>query len=172
MRLFFSPFALLFLTACFTGADAHAQAKPSIAVKEAWGLPSMKGSDTGIAFLTIANQGSTEDALTTLSTPAARRSVVHHQESSGDILRMRAVNAVPLAPGATVSMREQGLHVMLESLTRELKAGDRVPITLHFAKAPPLTVHFKVRPRTTHSQDHSAHEHGADHIGHGVNGKQ
>lgn len=60
-------------------------------------------------------------------------------------MRMREVKAIDLAPGTKIAMKPgAGYHLMLLGLTKELKAGEKFPLTLVFEKFGPLEVAVSV----------------------------
>jgi len=112
---------------------AWAQSTPAVQVQDAW------------ARATVANQSAT-GAFMKLTAPAATRLVearspiagvveVHEMKLEGDVMRMRAVSALPLPAGQTVELKPGGYHVMLMDLKAPVKAGDSVPLTLVFEGA-------------------------------------
>ena len=48
----------------------------------------------------------------------------------GGVMKMNAIDKLPLPAGKPVDLKPGGYHVMLMDLTRPLKEGDTVPITL------------------------------------------
>ena len=64
----------------------------------------------------------------------------------GNIMRMRPVPGIDVAPGKPVELKPGGLHIMLVGLTRPLQAGESFPLTLTFQNAAPVTVIVKVAP--------------------------
>jgi len=68
--------------------------------------------------------------LVSASSPAATSVDVHEMKMDGDMMKMRAVDAVPLPAGQPVEFKPNGLHVMLTGLKAPVKAGDVVPIKL------------------------------------------
>jgi copper(I)-binding protein len=93
----------------------------------------------------VANQSAT-GAFMKLTAPAATRLVevrspvagiveVHEMKLDGDVMRMRAVPALPLPAGQMVELKPGGYHVMLMDLKGPVKAGDAVPLTLVFEGA-------------------------------------
>ena len=48
----------------------------------------------------------------------------------GDMMKMRAVDALPLPAGKPVELKAGGVHMMLMGLKAPVKAGDVVPIEL------------------------------------------
>ena len=59
-------------------------------------------------------------------------------------MRMRPVQALPLAPGKPLTMRPGGYHIMLMELKQPLRRGESFPLTLTFEHAAPVTVQVPV----------------------------
>ena len=58
---------------------------------------------------------------------------------------MRQVPSIEIPAGGEVKLMAGSLHVMLFSLTRDLKTGDTVDFTLQFEKAGPMPIKASVR---------------------------
>jgi copper(I)-binding protein len=74
-------------------------------------------------------------ALVSASSPAAGITEIHEMAMEKDVMKMRQVSRLPVAPGKPAELKPGGYHVMLMDLKQPLKAGDSVPITLTFEKA-------------------------------------
>lgn len=93
------------------------------------------GGGPGVAYLTIRG-GDAADRLVSVSSPRAAKVGLHTMLMQGDVMRMREVDAIEVPAGGTVTLAPNApLHLMLEGLTAPLKAGERVPLVLHFEKA-------------------------------------
>ncbi|TXC66946.1 copper chaperone PCu(A)C [Piscinibacter aquaticus] len=68
--------------------------------------------------------------LVGVSTPAARVAEVHEMVMQGDVMAMRAIEALELPAGRAVELKPGGHHLMLMGIEQPLKAGDTVPLTL------------------------------------------
>jgi len=89
---------------------------------------------------TVAQQRSTgafmrltaaQDArLVQAQSPAAKIVEIHEMTMDGDVMKMRAIDALELPAGKTVELKPGGYHVMLIDLNAQLKEGDVVPLTL------------------------------------------
>ena len=101
---------------------------------------------TGVGYLSVTNNGGAPDRLlrATVGTGVADRAELHMTIRDGDVMRMRPVGAVDIAPGQTVRLEPGGLHVMLAGLKAPLKAGDKVPLTLVFERAGSVEVVLNV----------------------------
>ena len=116
-----SFFATVFL---LTAGAAHAQ----VTVDKPWVRTTVAQQSTSAAYMTItsANGGK----LVAASSPIAGAVDVHEMKMDGDMMRMRAVPALPLPAGKPVELKAGGYHMMLTGLKAPVKAGDVVPIRL------------------------------------------
>jgi copper(I)-binding protein len=105
-----------------------AHAAPPATVTHAWIRTPVPGATVAAAYLDIS--GPAGSRVVAVSTPAAARAGVHEMKMEGDIMRMRALEALPLTGATPVELKPGGSHLMLEDLKRPLKAGDVVPVTL------------------------------------------
>jgi copper(I)-binding protein len=62
------------------------------------------------------------------------------------VMRMRPVERLQVDPGARITLRPGGDHVMLMGLKRPLRGGETFPMTLAFEKSGQKLVHVRVRP--------------------------
>lgn len=126
------------------GFAAHAEDGGSIAASGVWAPPSLAGTHNGVAYMTLTNHGTAADRLLSVSTPVAEMAQLHLDELKNGIMSMRMAGPVDLAPGATVTLKQGGLHLMLMGLKQPLKLGDRFPVTLSFEHGKPLTIDVPV----------------------------
>ena len=87
------------------------------------------------AFRTLFTQitSSADTSLVAVTTPVAKVVEIHTMTHEGGVMKMRAVDAIPVAAGKTVDLSPGGYHVMLMDLAQPLKEGEKVPLTLTFA---------------------------------------
>jgi copper(I)-binding protein len=132
---------------------AHAQALGALRISHPWAKPAMAGR-AGACYLTITNTGKAPAMLARAASPAAARVTIHEMRMEGAVMRMRTLASLTIAPGATVTLAPGGYHLMLEGLKRELKPGDRVPLTLTFARGGQVTVDLVVESPAPASGHH------------------
>ncbi|MFC4906429.1 SCO family protein [Actinomadura gamaensis] len=101
--------------------------------------------DVTAGYLTITNTGQ-PDTLTGADSPAAGSVEMHRMSMNGNGMKMEQVRTVPVGKG-TVEFAQGGLHLMLMK-PRDLKAGQSVELTLHFARAGDVKVTARVVPVT------------------------
>lgn len=121
--------ALLALAAC--GPNRA----PQIKIRDGWARATAPGQSTGAAYLMIENNGGSADRLVEVKTSRASMAMLHANDSSGGVARMRVMDGIDLPAGGRVELRPGGSHVMLEGLSAPLAAGDRFDLQLHFARA-------------------------------------
>jgi copper(I)-binding protein len=117
---------LPFLAACalLSCAAAHAQ----VSVDKPWVRTTVPQQTTTGAFMTITSaQGG---KLVAASSPIAASVEVHEMKMDGDMMKMRAVDALPLPAGKPVELKAGAYHMMLMGLKAPVKFGDVVPIRL------------------------------------------
>lgn len=126
-------------------STARAQDKAPIAIEGGWARATAGMARTGAAYLTIRNTGAAADRVVSVASPVAATVEMHAHLKDGDVMRMRPVAAIDVAPGAQAVLQPGGLHLMLLDLKGPLKDGDQFPVTLTFEKAGPVTVTIAVR---------------------------
>lgn len=96
---------------------------------------SPKVANAGAGFLTIKNATDQDDRLVAAEAGISKSVELHTHVRDGDIMRMRQVEAIAVPAGGIAELKPGGDHVMFINLTQPLKEGERVPVTLVFAKA-------------------------------------
>ena len=134
---------------------AAAQTGAAIEVAAPWARPSPGGGKMSAAYLTLHNKGTAADQLLSASAPVAEAVELHTVVKDGDVMRMRPVPAIEVAPGATTVLQPGGYHIMLIGLKGPLKQGDRFPLELNFARAGRQQVEVTVgAPDAAHGTGH------------------
>jgi copper(I)-binding protein len=125
-------------------AIAHTFTVGKLFIGHPWSRPAAAGMPVGVAYLSITNQGDIEDVLVSASTPAAASVEIHETTITDGMARMRLLKQVVIAPGKTVKIEPEGIHLMLVGLKRPIVEGKQVPLTLVFKVAGKLTVQLDV----------------------------
>ncbi|MEO5640444.1 MAG: copper chaperone PCu(A)C [Sphingomicrobium sp.] len=129
------PMMLLAVSACHPSSSAD----PAIAVSDAWARATVPGQASGAVYATVTNRGGTDDRLVAIATPRARAAMLHQSSESGGVMAMRMIGDLAVLAGATVSLAPLGTHIMLTGLTAPLRPGERIALTLRFARAGTIT---------------------------------
>lgn len=117
-----------------------------IVVSGAWLRPPAPGTHVAAGYFDIANRGDTSIDLVGASSDLAGAVEIHSQTHDGDMMQMRRLDKLTLAPGETTTLAPGGTHLML------LQFGDvtshQIPITLTFSDGTQRVVWFEVRTLT------------------------
>lgn len=124
-----------------TGSATHGH----LAVAGAWARATPPAARTGAIYFTVTNDGAEPDRLVAAVSPAAAMVELHTHVMEGGVARMRQISAVEVSPGEPAVFQPGGLHVMLIDLRAPLRDGERVSLTLTFARAGALTFEVPVR---------------------------
>jgi copper(I)-binding protein len=99
--------------------------------------------------------------------PAAAVVEIHEMRMEGDVMKMRAVDALELPAGQTVELKPGGYHVMLIDLKAQVKEGDVVPVTLIVedkdGRREAIEIVAPARPLTQGGAAQQQHKHGHRH---------
>lgn len=82
------------------------------------------------AFLAIENVGKKPVHIVGARCACARQVEMHEHVRRDGMMRMQQTTSIEVAPGATFTFKPGEHHIMLISLTRPLRAGDQVELTL------------------------------------------
>lgn len=137
-----------------------------VTVDQPWARATIGQVPNGVAYLSVTNHGHSTERVIAAATPVADHASLHTHVTEGGMMRMKAVEAVTVAPGATVSFEPGGLHVMLMGLHKPLREGDRIELTLTFERAGERTVEVPVLAATSMGAG-EAGGHGGMKMGHG-----
>jgi copper(I)-binding protein len=130
-------------------AVSPALARPALAqtadiqVDQPWARATPGAARSGAVYLTVTDHGAA-DTLTGVSTPVAGMAMIHESIVDNGVAKMRMLDGVKLEPEMPVTLKPGGMHIMLTDLQQPLRVGGSFPLTLTFAKAPPLTVTVRV----------------------------
>ena len=140
-RISFAFAVLLGIAAC--------DASEPIAVTHAWVRLPAPGLSVAAGYFDIVNRSATPIALIGATSDAARSIEMHAESHDGDVMQMRQLDSVALAPEQTVSFRPGGTHLMLIGYTGE--TSDAIAISLRFSDGSQQKVSFEVRTLTGES---------------------
>lgn len=133
----------------------------SIDIQKAWSRASAGQAPNGAAFLTITNKGSKAEKLLGASATISKTAELHTHIKEGDVMKMRAVEAIEVPAGATVELKPGGDHVMFMGLSQQLKQGESFPLTLKFAGAGEVKVTVDIQAAgamgASATMDHGSH---------------
>jgi copper(I)-binding protein len=123
--------------------NAWARRAPAMATGH--GAPAHGGGGNGAVYVTIVNRGGSPDALVGATTDAAATVELHETVQESGVMKMRPLPRFEVPGDGRLEMKPGGHHIMLLGLTRDLKPGDTVSVTLTFEKAGRMSVGAPVR---------------------------
>jgi periplasmic copper chaperone A len=144
------------LLAMMAMAPAYAD---DVKVTKAWARATAPGQDSASVQLTITSK---KDAtLIGVASGSAQSGEIHTMVMEGDVMKMRAIESLPLPAKKAVSLGEDGNHLMLIGLKNPLKAGRKLPfaITVKFAdgKTSVIRILATIKPLQTASDAGQMH---------------
>lgn len=99
-----------------------------VTIEQAWVRATVPGQPVAGAYLKIRSAQAA--ALVAVSTPVTARAEIHEMKMEGGVMKMRPVPRIELPAGKTVELKSGGYHLMLMNITKPLRPGETVPITL------------------------------------------
>ena len=94
--------------------------------------------------MTLVNRGRQADRLVGASSPVAARAQLHAHQMEGNVMKMRPLGAVEVAPGSPTVLAPGGIHVMLMGLKGPLVEGTAFSLELRFEHAGRMEVEVQV----------------------------
>src|SRR5262245_55052167 len=126
--------ALIIVLSVWMSAQGASPTAGNIAVENIWARATPKGAPNAAVYLTLVNNGADPDRLIGASSPIADDIQFHEERDENGVSKMRALQAIEVAPGAPVMLKPGGLHLMLR-IKQQLEEGQTFSLTLTFEKA-------------------------------------
>ena len=101
----------------------------ALIARDAWARAADSGA-TGGAYVTMKNADSVSLTITDVSSDASPSASIHETMDMEGMSHMMARPSITIERDSTLRMTAGGLHVMLNDLSRALRAGDS--LTLRF----------------------------------------
>jgi copper(I)-binding protein len=124
------PKIVIHLSVAALAVFAACPAASQVVVTDAWVRGMVAGQTTTGAFMQL--KSAIDTTLIGVASPAAGIVEIHATKMEGGMMKMNAVDRVPLPAGRIVELKAGGSHVMMMNVRQPLKEGDTVPITLTF----------------------------------------
>ena len=123
----------------------HAHSGGQITIQDAWARPTVGRSDITAAYLTMINKGDTPDRLVSASSAQSDSVELHEHKMEGGMMRMRAVEFIPVPAHGSVTLGPGGYHLMVMGLSGPLKPGNTLTLRLHFEDAGDISAQANVQ---------------------------
>lgn len=99
-----------------------------VTVTDAWVRGTVAGQQVTGAFMRLTSPA--DATLTGVASSTAKLAEIHEMKMEGGMMKMKAVDRLPLPAGKPVDLKPGGYHVMLFDLKQPLEEGDVVALTL------------------------------------------
>jgi copper(I)-binding protein len=137
--------AALFLAAL--PASAHEVKAGDLVLTDLWTRATPAGAPAAGGYLTITNNGKTEDMLRLVASPEAAKSELHLMQMKDGVMTMRPVEGGIVIPaGGKVQLSPDGYHIMFIGPKEPLKEGCKLPVTLTFTHAGTVSTFLHILP--------------------------
>jgi len=107
-------------------------------------IPQPASPDVAAAYFTVANAGATPDTLAKVTTNVATTVKAMSETDHGATGSMTGLGRVTVPAHGSFRFTQGHAHLMLENPTRTLRQGDRVVMTITFARAGSVTLTLPV----------------------------
>ncbi len=105
----------------------------------------LPGAQVGGGYLTINNNGATDDKLISVTSDRARSAQIHTMKITDGIMTMGELKEGLAVPAkAKTELKPGAYHIMFMNVQKPFKQGETVKATLTFEKAGPVEVEFTV----------------------------
>lgn len=116
----------------------------------------LPGQPVGGGYVTIKNNGKSDDRLVSVASPLAGRAEIHEMAMVNDVMKMRKLNeGIAIPAGQTVELTPGGLHFMFFNVSKPFAEGDKVPVTLTFEKAGKVEIELPVGSANAGKAEHN-----------------
>lgn len=143
-RIGIATFAAALLLVGVDAAAAHDFRAGAIEIGHPWSRATPPGAKVGGGYVTLTNDGDTEDTLVAASFDASEKAEIHEMGVKDGVMTMRQVEGIAIPPHGTVTLDPNGFHLMFVGLKAPLVKGTTVPGSLTFAKAGTVAVEFTI----------------------------
>jgi len=145
--------AVSFLSLCAAGSALGA-----VTAEDAWVRATAPGQSVAAGYMRL--RSGEPATLIGVRTPVSTDAEVHEMSMQGGVMRMRPVNRLALPAGRAVELKPGGYHLMLMNLTKPLKEGEKVPLTLVIERQDKSREEIKLEAEVRSAASApSAHEH-------------
>lgn len=140
-----------------------ASACQGVSASSAWIRFAPPGTTVHAGYLTLANTGPSDVALTGASSPGYERVEIHHSKVINGVATMEKLAQISVPSGQTIAMKPGGLHLMLIKPKGSQELGTKVPVKLSFSDGSSIMIQAEVNKGAKPEMDDHKHHHGHMH---------
>jgi len=123
---------------------AATPALAQVQVEKPWTRATAPGATVAGGYLLIRNPGAVPDRLLGASSPAAAKIELHMTINDNGVMKMREARGYDVPANGSFELKPGGAHLMVMDIKRPFKDGEKVPVTLKFAKSGEIKAEFLV----------------------------
>jgi copper(I)-binding protein len=120
-------------------------ADSTIVIRDAWIREAPPNSAVLAGYMILENQTDKSQSLTSASSTAFGRAMIHRTEQKDGMAHMMHQKQVTIPAKGKVVFAPGGYHLMLMEPKRSLRAGDQADVDLFFEDESKISVIFEVR---------------------------
>ena len=135
----------------------HASEQTKVMVMNGYARATFALAKTGAVYFTLHNTSDSDKTLmsVSVSSDVASEAQIHTTVMEEDVMKMRELtNGVKIQAGEMVSFESGGRHIMLMGLTKGLKEGGDLALTLKFDDASEMEVRLPIKKEAGESHHH------------------
>lgn len=133
-----------------------------VMVDNAWIREAPPGAAALAGYMSLMNHADKSAMLVGASSPAFANVMLHRTVMEEGMAKMVHQKQIEIPAQGTVTFEPNSYHLMLMKPKQQLKAGDKVEVTLEFKDGKTMAVTHEVRGGME-AMDHSAMDHGSMH---------
>jgi periplasmic copper chaperone A len=124
-------------------ADNSTVTAGDLTIKDAFTRPTLGAATVAVGYVTIVNNGKTDDRLVSASSDISDTTEIHESKMANGVMEMHEVkDGLAIPAGATVALQPGGYHIMFVGIKQAVKAGSEIHAVLNFEKAGKVDVTF------------------------------
>jgi hypothetical protein len=134
----------------FAPTDVRAQSDEvrvgNLTLSNIWARATPPNATTAAAYITITNNGSMMDMISSLSSKVAKKVEFHQSKMEDGIMKMEHVgHAAMFKPGDVLEMAPGGYHIMFMKLQEKLVDGETMTLSITFKNAGTVELEVPIR---------------------------
>ena len=128
-------------------------------IRNAWVRESVGPAKTAAAYLELYNGGKDVLTITGVNSESVASVRLHATVRDGEVMRMRSLESIAIAPGQTVALQPGGMHIMFMGVHEPLRPGMLVDLTLTLSNGRVGRLNIPVLALNSNAEQ-GGHQHG------------
>ncbi len=141
-------------TVIFSTFLSFTAAAADIQVSGQYARETIPGTSISSAYMTIANNQSTDVTLTGISSSISERIEMHEHLMADGMMKMQQVDSILIKANDRIVLQPHGYHLMIFNLHQPLMANNEISLTLHFANGDNEEIIVPIQALTRNAKTH------------------